>query len=114
MLIIQQHGITVFCFLFFCLRKRSINQLISLVCVATEDDSNDMTCAWTSWEPWSTCSTTCGVGTMRRQRSCETSDEASDECTVDMCSGSDHEDKQCGTDVCLACKIDSGEYQVYI
>lgn len=47
---------------------------------------------WISWSEWSTCSTSCGPGTMTRQRGCHR----------EPCDGSAHERRSCNLAVCAS------------
>ncbi|TKS88049.1 SCO-spondin Precursor [Collichthys lucidus] len=50
--------------------------------------------SWSSWGPWSPCSTSCGTGTMSRQRTCPPGDPLRD------CRGQDLQKQQCFNTTC--------------
>ncbi|AWP20966.1 putative SCO-spondin-like [Scophthalmus maximus] len=49
---------------------------------------------WSSWGPWSPCSTSCGTGSMSRQRTCPTGD------LLRQCLGQDVQRQQCFNTTC--------------
>uniref|UniRef100_A0A8D2ZR28 SCO-spondin n=1 Tax=Scophthalmus maximus TaxID=52904 RepID=A0A8D2ZR28_SCOMX len=61
-----------------------------LVCPADEQDCR----TWSSWGPWSPCSTSCGTGSMSRQRTCPTGD------LLRQCLGQDVQRQQCFNTTC--------------
>uniref|UniRef100_A0A3Q1FCU8 SCO-spondin n=1 Tax=Acanthochromis polyacanthus TaxID=80966 RepID=A0A3Q1FCU8_9TELE len=52
---------------------------------------------WSSWDPWSPCSTTCGTGSMSRRRSCPPGDP------LGNCRGQDVQRQQCFN---ITCPVD--------
>ena len=52
-------------------------------------------CIWASWESWTTCSHSCGIGKQIRTRKVVTQGAAAESCT-----GVSSEEKDCNTDAC--------------
>ena len=53
--------------------------------------------AWGEWKEWSECSTTCGLGTMKRQRECKNPEPHFE---GDFCPGEGEESVECKDEEC--------------
>ncbi|CAH1802615.1 unnamed protein product [Owenia fusiformis] len=59
---------------------------------------------WTSWSPWSHCSSTCGNGAQNRTRECKKSSHTDLEC-----SGSTEDTRECNLGNCPNCSMECSE-----